>query len=115
MIIDLPPVQVVCIAQAIYAEARGESDLGKRAVAHVILNRSKKRKLTPCQVIREPGQFNFNHKAKYKGRDWDKAWQIANYSGLDPSGGASYFKVTNVRVSWGKKLTTVIGNHSFYK
>lgn len=114
MFIDLPPQnpQVVCIAQAVYGEARGESDLGKKAVAHVILNRAKKRGLTPCQVIRQPGQFSFKIKHHYSGRDWKKAYQIALNPGGDPTGGALYFNTVPFK---GRKLTTVIGNHLFYK
>lgn len=113
--VDLPPPQIVCISQAIYHEARGESDLGKRAVGHVILNRSKKFKKTPCEVLRQPGQFQIKLRKHYSGPDWRKAWQMANYLGKDPTGGALYFKTKRSETSWGFKLTTVIGNHLFYK
>ena len=113
--IDLPPTQVVCIAQAIYAEARGESDRGKRAVGHVIVNRAKKTGLTPCQVIRQPGQFQFKLKTKYSGSAWEKAYQIASYLGDDPTGGAKYFHSTRVHPRWRYRITTTIGNHVFYK
>lgn len=116
VMIDLPPVQVVCIAQAVYGEARGESDLGKRAVAHVILNRAKKRGITPCQVIREPGQFQFKYKTKYSGKTWKKCYTLALYPGGDPTGGATYFRVRKLGGTWGRlRITTSIGNHNFYK
>lgn len=110
---DLPPPQIVCIAQAIYGEARGEKELGQRGVGHVILNRAKKRQLTPCQVIRQPGQFSFKIKARYRGKSWDRAWQIANHLGKDPTGGAIYFNT--VAFAGKYKLTTIIGNHKFFK
>lgn len=110
--IDLPPAQVVCLAQAVYGEARGESDLGKRGVVHVILNRAKKRKLTPCQVIKQPGQFSFKIKKRYSGKDWNKALQIAYHPGKDPTGGAHYFNTVPFK---NLKLTTVIGRHYFHR
>lgn len=116
MAIDLPPQQVECVAQAVYHEARGESSMGQRAVAHVILNRAKVRKLTPCQVIRQPNQFHFKIRARYSGKDWERARQIAYYPGRDPTGGAMYFHSTGVNPKWRNlKVTTRIGNHIFYK
>ncbi len=114
---DLPPPQIVCIAQAVYHEARGESELGQRGVAHVILNRSKKLKKSPCEVIHEPGQFQITFQRKYKGKAWNKAWQVANYPGKDPTGGALYFKSTRSPAVWRPrlKLTTTIEGHDFYK
>lgn len=114
--LDLPPTQIVCIAQAVYHEARGESDLGKRAVAHVIINRSKKRGMTPCAIIRQPNQFQFKLKAKYSGKDWNRAYQVATYPGGDPTAGALYFRSGKIHGSWGRlRLTTAIGGHNFYK
>jgi len=115
MPLDLPPQQVVCIAQAVYHEARGESEMGQRAVAHVILNRAKKRKLSPCQVLHQPGQFHIRLKKSYSGKDWQKAWQVANYPGKDPTGGATYFKHVKCRANWNLRLTTSVGSHNFYK
>jgi spore germination cell wall hydrolase CwlJ-like protein len=113
--LDLPPPQIVCLAQAIYHEARGESDLGKRGVAHVILNRSKKFHKTPCEVLRQPGQFQIKLKSKYSGKAWKDAYQIAYYAGRDPTGGAVFFRHKKLTGSWGHKITTSIGNHNFYK
>jgi N-acetylmuramoyl-L-alanine amidase len=108
-------MQTVCVAQAVWHEARGESELGKRAVAHVIITRSNKRGLTPCQVIRERGQFDFRVKKSYVGADWITALKIARYPGLDPTNGASYFHNISIRPNWQRKRTAVIGRHIFYK
>lgn len=115
MSIDLPQPQIVCVAQAVWHEARGEPDLGKRAVAHVILTRSKKRGLTPCQVIRQPGQFDFKVRKSYSGNDWLHAIKIAQFPGLDPTNGASYFHNTSIRPGWRLQYKTTIGRHVFYK
>jgi spore germination cell wall hydrolase CwlJ-like protein len=115
MFIDLPPQQVTCVAQAIYGEARGESDLGKRAVAHVILNRAKTRKLTPCQVVNQRGQFLYSRRVTYSGADWNKALKIAKNPGSDPTYGAMYFHSKSVNPRWKLKLTVRIGNHLFYR
>jgi N-acetylmuramoyl-L-alanine amidase len=115
MFIDLPPAQVHCLAAAIYHEARGESEIGKRAVAHVVMNRSKARKLTPCQVVKQPNQFHFKVRVTYSGADWNNAVRIAKNPGSDPTGGAHYFHNKSVQPNWGKRLTVVIGNHKFYR
>lgn len=113
--LDLPPPQVECVAAAIYHEARGEGTIGQRAVAHVILNRAKKRHLTPCQVIKQPGQFHFKMRAKYSGGDWYKAYRIALNPGADPTRGAMYFHNKSVKPRWRLKYCITIGNHVFYK
>jgi spore germination cell wall hydrolase CwlJ-like protein len=50
-----------CIAVAVYFEARGESMLGQRAVAEVILNRVADPRWpeTACEVIKQKNQFSF--------------------------------------------------------
>lgn len=115
--IDLPPPQVHCVAQAVYHEARGESLKGQRAVAHVIINRSKNRGLTPCQVIKQKGQFHFRTQAKYAGAAWDQAYKIAStvLSFKDPTGGASFFHNLKVSPKWRLTRTATIGQHVFYR
>jgi spore germination cell wall hydrolase CwlJ-like protein len=46
---------VECLALTIYFEARGEPDLGKQAVAHVVMNRSHNGRFPRriCDVVRE--------------------------------------------------------------
>ena len=116
MLMDLPPQQVFCIAQVIYAEARGEPVAGQRAVGHVVINRSKKTGKPACTIIKEPGQFQVRFKKSYKGKDWDKAYSIASNLGSDNTAGARYFKSRRLGSSWGKlRITTSIGGHNFYK
>lgn len=116
MYTDLPPQQVECVARAIYGEARAEIKKGQLAVGHVVMNRSKARKITPCQVIYQKNQFHFiKARISYSGAAWDRAVQLAKNLGSDPTGGAQYFHNKSVRPGWGKRLVAVIGNHLFYK
>lgn len=113
--IDLPPAQVHCVAQAIFHESRGEPLVGQKAVAHVVLNRAKSRNITPCQVLRQPKQFQIKLRQSYVGQAWKDAYRIASNPGRDPTSGAIYFKTTNSRVSWKFHFLTKIGGHNFYR
>lgn len=88
-----------------WAEARGESDEGKRAVAHVVLNRSKQFNQSPCQVVSARGQF-------VQGRP-PASFKI-NIGSVDPTRGATYFR-TKDAPRWGAlKRYIRIGGHTFY-
>lgn len=49
--------QHVCMANAVWYEARGESLKGRRAIVDVVLNRTKAEKAGICSVIFRRGQF----------------------------------------------------------
>lgn len=100
------------MAQAIYAEAGGESFDGKRAVGHVIVNRSKKNGQRPCIIIKQPGQFVYK---TGKGKNWEESLRAARNLGADVTSGARYFKNLRSRVRWNYKFTVRIGGHQFYK
>ncbi len=104
--------EIHCVAQAVYAEARGESFDGKRAVAHVINNRSKKRGIGYCKVIRQAGQFKFRTGV---GKQWEDSLRAARNLGSDLTAGAMYFKAHYSKQRWKYKMTIRIGGHSFYK
>lgn len=53
------PTSRDCLQYTLYREARGESLVTMRAVADVVLNRSRKNKVTICETILEPGQFPY--------------------------------------------------------
>jgi N-acetylmuramoyl-L-alanine amidase len=50
-----------CLATAVYFEAKGESARGQRAVAQVIVNRTRSGRFPAslCGVVRQRGQFSF--------------------------------------------------------
>jgi spore germination cell wall hydrolase CwlJ-like protein len=100
------------MAQAIYAEARAESFAGKQAVAHVIMNRAKKQKKSPCEIVRQRGQFKYRTGG---GSQWLDSMRAAANRGYDLTRGSLYFKAKHARVKWPHKFVTSIGNHLFYK
>lgn len=51
-----------CLQYTLYREARGESLVTMRAVADVVLNRGKAKKLSICETILERGQFPYAKK-----------------------------------------------------
>jgi len=118
-----PASALLCLALNVYHEARGEPLLGQHAVAHVTLNRAKKRKLSVCDVVFQPYQFSWTlyDKKVQDERAWAKALQVAQKAmksspKADPTGGATYFHTPAVNPSWNRhmKVAAVIGGHIFY-
>jgi spore germination cell wall hydrolase CwlJ-like protein len=127
--------QLMCIALAIYFEARGESSLGQWAVGNVVLNRVRDPRYPSdaCLVvkqgpwsaglpIRHKCQFSFycDGKPEYvvDDRAWMKAVRMAGMSyTLDVVGGATHYHTHKVSPDWSAEmhLTRVVGNHLFFK
>lgn len=127
-----------CLAQAIYHEARGESEVGQLAVANVIVNRARSGKFpsTLCGVIYQNADKGY-HRCQFTfacdGRDdtpgerraWARSAALAEdvYAefalgdavGAVP-GSALYYHTTNVRPNWANTYSAVaqIGSHIFY-
>jgi spore germination cell wall hydrolase CwlJ-like protein len=94
-----------CIKNTVWAEARGESNEGKRAVAHVILNRAAERKKTPCQVVSERGQF---------AKGLAPRSFYFDIGSKDPTRGATYFRKKDAP-RWGRLVKFIrVGSHTFY-
>ena len=122
MIIEL------CLATAIFFEARDQSVDGQMAVAEVILNRVADPQWpdTICDVVNQHKQFSFTHDGlsddptKYIEPTALKIAQIiANdaMAGLNMIGLTStYYHTMNVHPYWlhSVKLDGQIGNHLFY-
>lgn len=114
---------VNCMAHAVYHEARGEPEIGKHAVAHVVLNRKQSGLFRPtiCQVVYQEHQFTNIKltKPKYSSKAWMDAVQVSTLtlSGIskDPTHGARYFYAHKVvRPSWSESKAKIkLGNHSF--
>ena len=123
--------QFVCLATALYFEARGESLAGQAAVAEVILNRvdSPRYPNTICGVVRQKGSGSCQFSFTCDGRPdtvsdsaaWDRAGRIARAM-LDGAprlltGGATHFHTPAVHPVWAKRFvqTARIGAHIFYR
>jgi spore germination cell wall hydrolase CwlJ-like protein len=123
-----------CLAEAIYYEARSESEDGQRAVAQVVLNRVRHPAWpgTVCGVVyqgplRAGGgcQFTFTCDGSLLrmpyGVDWARARRfaaeaLAGYV-FAPVGLATNYHTHQVLPDWAFRLpkATVIGNHIFYR
>ncbi|HEY1604308.1 MAG TPA: cell wall hydrolase [Allosphingosinicella sp.] len=117
----------LCLAKAVYFEARGESLDGQLAVAQVVLNRAASGIYPPsvCGVVTQPAQFSFVHDGimpapDTSGECWHKALAIADIAikHLAPSVASNvlWYHATYVAPAWGRQHVRVaqIGMHIFY-
>jgi spore germination cell wall hydrolase CwlJ-like protein len=122
-----------CLTEALYFEARGESDRGVRAVAEVILNRvdSPNYPNSVCSVVhqgtgqRYACQFTYTcdgiSDAIREHGAWDRVGQIAAQmlagAPRDLTGGATHYHTRAVSPSWARRypLTAQIDSHLFYR
>jgi hypothetical protein len=123
-----------CLAQAIYYEARSESEAGQRAVAQVVLNRVKHPAWpnSVCGVVyqgpmRAGGgcQFTFTCDGSLRftprGDDWVRARRLATEAlggfVFEPVGLSTFYHANYVMPGWAPRLlkTAVIGAHLFYR
>lgn len=127
-------VEVECLALTVYFEARGEPDDGKRAVAHVVMNRVSDRRFpdTVCGVVRQGGETD-RHRCQFSWwcdgrRDtpanaaaWKRSADVAYWAfkgfSKDPTGGALWFHAESSSPSWRKAFQRgpKIGGHVFYR
>jgi len=112
-----------CIAMAVYFEARGESTVGQRAVAEVIMNRVSDPRWpsSACEVVKQSRQFSFYKAGKKYKTDpslYVQAEAVARgaMGGDTLNTGALYYHSTKVRPVWRHKLEVLgtIGSHVFY-
>jgi spore germination cell wall hydrolase CwlJ-like protein len=126
----------ICLAKALYHEAKGEPIVGKKGVAKVVLNRTNHKKFpkTICGVV---NQVNFDDgrklcqfswvcsrktKIQYSSDSWedslDLSDDILNKRVSLPNFGPDvlFFKSIHSRNRWGKgyKLTARLGQSNFY-
>ena len=128
----------LCLAQAIYHEARGESRAGQLAVANVIINRamSKKYPSTICGVVfqnADKGRFKCQFTFACDGRSdlgrertaWNRSLNLADEAfyefqrgqrpGVVPNS-VLFYHTTAVAPKWSHTFNRVaaIGSHVFY-
>jgi spore germination cell wall hydrolase CwlJ-like protein len=123
-----------CLAQAVYYEARSESEDGERAVAQVVLNRVRHPAYpaSVCGVVyqgplRAGGgcQFTFTCDGSLAAPPVGEAWLRARRIAVEalagsvyaPVGLATHYHTQQVLPVWAFKLAKaeVIGNHIFYR
>jgi len=128
---------ILCIALAVYFEARGEPLIGQQAVAQVVLNRvwSWHGRRDACDVVFREHQFPWakelaSRKQKWpRGKAWKKSQSVAlaavrerYLDALDGmrreyANGATHFHATWVCPVWAVEFQFVgqIGGHYFYR
>ena len=124
--------EVKCLTDNIYFEARGEKDIGKKAIAFVTLNRLNDEDYpkTICKIvyqkIKYKCQFTWACKRKTKIYDalaYSKCNKIANHVMMnytimpDITKGSTNFHRRDIQPTWANqhKKTIAIGKHVFYK
>jgi len=136
--VQLSASERLCLTQAIYHEARGESEQGQWAVANVIINRAMSHKFptTLCGVVFQNADQGY-HRCQFTfacdGRSdlgteraaWNRATKMAAVAygefkqgdrpGVIPDS-ALYYHTVSVNPGWSDKFKRVatIGAHEFY-
>lgn len=126
-------VSLVCLALAVYFEARSQPLLGQLAVAQVVLNRVESERFpdTICEVVYQGGehrrwQCHFSwycdglSDTPYEELAWEVAQLVAS-AALDgtrhaPLDGATHYHAEYVAPTWSDRMTFIvqIGEHLFY-
>jgi len=135
--------EVACMTEAVWHEAKGEGTQGMKAVAQVILNRSRVQGKGICSIIHAPFQFSYRNHLK-KGQAMPQRTHRKPYSSLealsstnaatvafkaitsDPSAflmgsgvskDALWYKTKKVHPKWSKvlRIDATIGQHEFYR
>jgi len=129
---------VLCMAMAIYHEARGEPVQGQQAVGHVIMNRvaSDEYPDTVCDVVKQGRywrhvplrhQCHFSFWCDGLPEDFDDKgaygtavlFSVGIMQGWipDPTHGATHYHATWVDPDWKRTMTQTIrvNNHVFYR
>ncbi|HEX7079703.1 MAG TPA: cell wall hydrolase [Gammaproteobacteria bacterium] len=128
--------ELVCLAENVYYEARGEPLSGQYGVAEVTMNRVASPQFpdTVCEVVHERrwdplrdrfvGAFSWTELQPLPapvGPAWDRALRVAEevYDNERPPAldGALYYHATRVEPTWARTKERVarIGRHVFYR
>jgi spore germination cell wall hydrolase CwlJ-like protein len=122
MIVD---ISLLCVAMAVYFEARSEDIYSQTQVAFVIKNRIDHSAWpdNACDVVKQKHQFSFYWDGKPEHIKDLVAWETAKYAAqraLDvpfENLGATYYHSTAIKApAWAKKMTRLgqMGKHIFY-
>jgi spore germination cell wall hydrolase CwlJ-like protein len=114
--------EILCLSAIMFGEARGESDIGKVAVAYTAINRKADPNypINICEIMRQPAQYQFLDYGM------PTQTQIAYLEPLakailerrvdDPTRGAKWYHTRKVKPIWAKQkdIKIALGNHIFY-
>lgn len=111
--------ETLCIAEAIYREARGEPYLGKLAVGQVVINRTRHKNYpsTACEVVFQKYQFSWTKRFKrFKAtpEDIHLAFKVKHGEHELKNFKATHFHANYVNPKWNLRKIRTIGNHIFY-
>lgn len=128
--VDTAPIHLkssMCMATAIYHEARGEPKIGKIAVGYVIKNRYESNRFPDdvCKVVQQKSrgvcQFSWFCQIgmkpipeKFKDEYLSLATSILRGKVKDPTDGAQFFHATSLGNIWKKRVKVIIGAHKFF-
>lgn len=116
----------MCLALALYHEARGEPHYGRLMVARVIVNRVQSNNFPDsiCDVVMQPRQFSFVRDGKFPKPNDETSWQSSQDLAAEivkdvrvlPYSAADHYHALRVKPVWRKDLyeVTQVGNHIFY-
>lgn len=129
----------IVLGLTIFGEARGENNLGKKFVAHVILNRAIKKKKSIAQICLQDQQFSCWNGLRTARTDDDDAnltkmlhatgeepgyaecvrvaEEVLTSAGiLDPTFGSTHYHTVGIYPYWAKGHVpvTTCGRHVFY-
>ena len=116
----------MCLALALYHEARGEPHYGQLMVARVIVNRvqSKNFPNSICDVVMQPRQFSFVRDGKFPKPKDESSWQSSQDLAAEivkdvrvlPYSSADHYHALKVKPVWRNDLheVTQVGSHVFY-
>ncbi len=124
--------ELICLALAVFYEARSEPTRGQIAVANIVMNRveSDRYPNSPCEVVQQgqPGlnrcQFSYYcdglPEEPDDGQAWDFALFVAGLVGIENAripqlDGVLHYHTIQVNPWWSRKMIeiTTIGNHVF--
>jgi spore germination cell wall hydrolase CwlJ-like protein len=115
---------LMCLAVAVYFEARGEPLQGQYAVAEVVMNRVADERYpdTVCGVVFERKAFSFTHDGKSDRLPntpaAKKAMEVATnvMAGLKMGITSTHYHASNIKPYWTShfELDGKVGDHIFY-
>lgn len=115
--------ELMCLSMIMFGEARGESDMGKVAVAYTAINRKADPNYPKdiCKIMKQPAQYEFLTKigmpkeSQYKHLE-PIARAILDGKIDDPTRGAKWFHTKKIKPIWSKDkvVKLALGNHIFY-